>query len=97
MIGAVVGWIYNRSVANGPNPDVAAAHGRAVASGLIVGESLFGVLLAGVIVATGNATPFALVGDAFQVYAVPLAAVAFALTIFVLYRWSARLAQRIVT
>ncbi len=97
VLGAVVGWIYNRSVAKGPNPDIARRMGVLVASGLIVGESLFNVLLAGVIVKTGNATPFALVGDAFQVYAVPLAAVAFALTIFVLYRWSARLAQRIVT
>ncbi|MBV8364914.1 MAG: oligopeptide transporter, OPT family, partial [Candidatus Eremiobacteraeota bacterium] len=66
-----------------------------VASGLIVGESLFGVLLAGVIVATGNAAPFALVGDSFHRFAVPLAAIAFALTIWLLFTWAARLARRV--
>jgi hypothetical protein len=65
-----------------------------IASGLIVGESLFNVFLAGIIVATGNATPLAPAGDAFQRYATWLAAVVFVLTIVVLYRWSARLAQR---
>ncbi|HME81130.1 MAG TPA: oligopeptide transporter, OPT family [Candidatus Eremiobacteraceae bacterium] len=97
VVGAVAGWIYNRWVARGPNADIARRMGVLVASGLIVGESLFGVLLAGVIVSTGNATPFALVGDSFQVFAVPLAAIAFVVTIVALYRWSARLAQSIVT
>jgi putative OPT family oligopeptide transporter len=95
VIGAIVGWTYNRWVANGPNADVARRMGVLIAAGLIVGESLFGVLLAGVIVATGNATPFAVVGDAFQKYAVPLGAVVFILAIVALYRWSARLAQRV--
>ena len=65
VVGAVVGWIYNRWVAQKPGGDVARRMGVLVASGMIVGESLFGVLLAGVIVATGNASPFAIVGDAF--------------------------------
>jgi hypothetical protein len=62
---------------------------------LIVGESLFGVLLAGVIVASGNATPFALVGDSFQTIAMPLGGIVFAIVIFALYRWIARVSQRI--
>jgi len=95
VIGAIVGWAYNRWVAKGPNADVARRMGVLIAAGLIVGESLFGVLLAGVIVATGNATPFAVVGDAFQKYALPLGAVVFIATIVTLYRWSARLAQRV--
>ena len=95
VIGAVVGWAYNRYVAQRPNGDVAKRLGVLIASGLIVGESLFGVLLAGVIVATGKATPFALVGDAFQNIATPLGGVVFALLIFVLYRRSAQLAQRV--
>jgi putative OPT family oligopeptide transporter len=95
VIGAVGGWAYNRWVAKGPNAEVARRMGVLIASGLIVGESLFGVLLAGVIVATGNATPFAIVGDAFQKYAVPLGGVVFILAILALYRLSARLAQRV--
>ncbi len=37
-----------------------------LASGLIVGESLMGVLLAGIIGATGNQTPLAVVGESFE-------------------------------
>jgi len=95
VIGAVVGWAYKRWVNTRPHADVAKRMGVLVSSGLIVGESLFGVLLAGVIVASGNATPFAVVGDAFQRIAMPLGGVAFALAIFGLYRWSAQLAQRV--
>jgi putative OPT family oligopeptide transporter len=95
VAGAVVGWAYNRWVAKGPNAAIAKRIGVLVASGLIVGESLFGVLLAGVIVATGKATPFALVGDSFQAIAMPLGGIAFAIVTFVLYRWAARLAQGI--
>jgi len=94
VIGAVVGHWYNERVKRGPVPERAERLGVLVASGLIVGESLFGVVLAGVIVATGNASPFAIVGDSFQRFAVPLGAVAFVLTILALYGWSARLAQR---
>ena len=36
-----------------------------MASGLIVGESLFGVVVAALIVVTGNASPLAVVGDGF--------------------------------
>ena len=94
-VGAVVGWAYNRWVAKGPNAAIAKRIGVLVASGLIVGESLFGVLLAGVIVVTGKATPFAVVGDSFQSIAMPLGGIAFAIITFALYRWAARLAQRI--
>jgi putative OPT family oligopeptide transporter len=94
-VGAFVGWAYNRWVAKGPNAAIAKRVGVLVASGLIVGESLFGVLLAGVIVATGKATPFAVVGDSFQAIAMPLGGIAFAVVTFALYRWAARLAQGI--
>lgn len=97
VLGAVVGWAYNRWVKTRPNGEVARRLGVLVASGLIVGESLFGVLLAGIIVATGNSTPFAIVGDSFQRTSVVLGAVAFAIAIFALYRWSARHAQRMRT
>ena len=94
VIGAVVGWGYNRWVAGKPNGEVARRLGVLIASGLIVGESLFGVLLAGVIVVTGNATPFAVVGDAFQTPSMWLGSIAFAAVIYALYRWSAGLARR---
>jgi putative OPT family oligopeptide transporter len=94
VLGAVVGWAYNRWVAKGPNADIARRMGVLIASGLIVGESLFGVLLAGIIVATGNATPFAIFGDSFQNVATIIGAIAFAAAVVVLYRWSAGMARR---
>ncbi|MBC5824681.1 MAG: oligopeptide transporter, OPT family [Candidatus Eremiobacteraeota bacterium] len=97
VVGAVIGWAYNRSVQNSPNGDIAKRMGVLIASGMIVGESLFGVLLAGTIVASGKATPFAIVGDAFQPLAMLLAAIGFAVAIYWLYRWSARAAQRLGT
>jgi putative OPT family oligopeptide transporter len=97
VVGAVVGWVYNRWVQKRPNPDIARRLGVLVASGLIVGESLFTVLQAGTIVATKNDNPFAVVGDSFQTIALPLSAAAFTIAIVLLYRWSAHLAERVRT
>ena len=57
-----------------------------VASGLIVGESLFGVLNAGLIVATSNDAPLALVGADFG-RANAIGPIVFAALIVALYRW----------
>jgi putative OPT family oligopeptide transporter len=65
VLGAILGWAYNRWASRQTNPDRAKQLGVLVASGLIVGESLFGVVLAGIIVFSGNAAPLALVGDSF--------------------------------
>jgi putative OPT family oligopeptide transporter len=55
VIGAVVGFFYNRTVAGRSYGEVARRMGVLLASGLIVGESLFGVFNAATIVATQNA------------------------------------------
>ncbi len=94
VIGAVVGTLYNRWATRARNPEAAKRFGVLLASGLIVGESLFGVLLAGIIVATGKGTPLAIVGDSFATAATILGSLAFVLVIAGLYAWTARLAQR---
>jgi putative OPT family oligopeptide transporter len=93
-LGAIVGRIYDGWVTRKPNADAARRLGVLLASGLIVGESLFGVLLAGLIVATHREAPLALVPDSFIPIANVLGAVAFAAVAFVLYRWIAALARR---
>jgi len=65
VVGAVVGHWYNKRAKRSPQPERTARLGTLVASGLIVGESLFGVLLAGLIVASGKDTPLALVPATF--------------------------------
>jgi hypothetical protein len=62
-----------------------------MASGLIVGESLLGVLLAAVVVFSGRAAPLALVGDGFAEAAVWVGGIAFVATVVALYSWLNRL------
>jgi putative OPT family oligopeptide transporter len=81
VVGAIIGWIYNRSVRG----ERAERLGVLVASGMIVGESLFGVLNAGLIVAFGKDSPLAVVGSSFPATAV--AAIGFAGLIVLLYGW----------
>ncbi len=97
VIGAVVGWAYNRFVERGPNPDAAKRLGVLLASGLIVGESLFGVLLSGIIVFSGKGAPLALVGDSFLVPSEIIGGIAFVVLTIVLYRWVASLARKAIT
>ena len=57
-----------------------------MATGMIVGESLFGVLYAGIVVVSGRNAPFALVGDRFASFALIGGAVIFFTLIGLLYR-----------
>lgn len=94
VLGALVGRTYEAWVARGPHAESARQLGVLLASGLIVGESLFGVLLAGLIVATHREAPLALVGDAFQGTANIVGTILFFVLVVVLYRWIGRLARR---
>jgi putative OPT family oligopeptide transporter len=90
ILGALAGWAYDRWASGSPEPERAKRMGVLLASGLIVGESLFGVVLAGITVASNKSDPLALVGDAFAPAANWIGAIAFALAIAALYRWIAR-------
>jgi len=87
VVGAVVGWAYDRRAARTANPEGTRQLGVLMASGLIVGESLVGVLLAAIVVFSGKATPLALVGDGFAEAAVWVGGSVFAVTIIALYSW----------
>jgi putative OPT family oligopeptide transporter len=66
--GAVLSWLLTRRLAKpGGHVDaeVASRRGVLIASGLIVGASLVGVLMAAVIGASGSAAPLALAGPGF--------------------------------
>ena len=86
VVGAVVGHWYNRRTAGVRNPERAERLGVLVASGMIVGESLFGVINAGMIVATSKDAPIALVGADFAA-AKLIGTVAFIGLVVALYRW----------
>jgi len=90
VVGAVVGWLFNRAMDRRGNSEMAKRFGVLLASGLIVGESLLGVLTAGLIVATGSATPLALVGDGFAATATWIGVVFFGTVVALSYKWVAK-------
>ena len=94
VVGALAGWVYNRWVDRFPNPEAAKRLAVLLASGMIVGESLCGVLLAGIIVASGNGAPLALVGDSFANWSEVIGGIAFIALCTWLYRWAGGLAKR---
>jgi putative OPT family oligopeptide transporter len=89
VVGAVVGHWYNQRAARSAEPARAERLGTLVASGLIVGESLFGVVNAGLIVAFSKDAPMALVPEDFAP-AKWLGLAAFVALVFALYRWMLR-------
>jgi putative OPT family oligopeptide transporter len=91
VLGSIVGWYYNRLADRRPNPAGAKQLGVLLASGLIVGEGLIGVLIAALVAFSGKDYPLALVGDSFaNGPAVVIGTAALGVAIFLLYRWVAR-------
>ncbi|RSU70686.1 oligopeptide transporter, OPT family [Sphingomonas sp. S-NIH.Pt3_0716] len=82
-VGAVIGHFYNRWSLRQANPEFAERMGVLMATGFIVGESLFGVAFAGVVASTDSDAPLALVGESH--WAVPLSVLIFAGVIAALY------------
>lgn len=64
-IGAALGYVYNKWADKQANPQRSKRMGVLMATGLIVGESLFGVINAGIIAATSNGDALAVVGESF--------------------------------
>ena len=88
VVGAVIGWIYNRSIRG----ERAERLGVLVASGMIVGESLFGVINAGLIVGFNKDAPLAVVGPSFPADTVGV--LGFVGLIVLLYGWLKRRARK---
>ncbi|HVF37685.1 MAG TPA: oligopeptide transporter, OPT family [Sphingomicrobium sp.] len=88
-IGALLGWFYNRWAARQSNPAFAERIGTLMATGLIVGESLMGVVYAGLVYAAERAGSedaagvLAVVEENF--WAVPLGMLLFSAAIAYLY------------
>jgi len=90
VIGAICGFLYNRTVAGRSYGEVARRMGVLLASGLIVGESLFGVFNAATIVATQNPDWAAVLplGEGWPAMMIGIAV--FAALTFLLYSWIMR-------
>ncbi len=95
-LGAVLGKLYDRWAARGRAERVEHRKrlGVLLATGLIVGESLYGVLFAGLVGATGSDEPLAIVGEGFESWATVLGVLVFLGLIGWLYRNTRRAAER---
>ncbi|MDO7834258.1 oligopeptide transporter, OPT family [Sphingobium sp. HBC34] len=82
-VGALIGHVYNRWALRQAHPEFAERMGVLMATGFIVGESLFGVAFAGIVASTDSNAPLALVGE--SDWAVPLTILLFAGVIAALY------------
>jgi putative OPT family oligopeptide transporter len=89
IVGAVIGHWYDGRGRTMPNPERAQRLGTLVASGLIVGESIWGVINAGLIVGFSKDAPIALVPEDFAL-APWLGVIGFVGAIVWLYGWMLR-------
>lgn len=99
-VGAVIGHFYNRWAERRANPAFAERIGVLAATGLIVGESLFGVAFAGVLAWANrgnpvppNDTPLAVAGADFETIAFYVAPLLFFGLIALLYARTRKMAQ----
>lgn len=95
-IGAVAGALYNHWASRSDGDvDGKKRTGILLATGLIVGESIFGVIYAAVVAATGSDAPLALpfLTAGYQNVAGIVGVVVFVVVLAVLYRWTSRKAR----
>ena len=94
VVGAIVGFIFERRADRTPNPKSTRDLGVLLASGLIVGESVIGVIISAIVVFSAKAAPLGLVGPGFEHAGIVIGGLAFAVIAFLLYRWILGMASR---
>src|SRR2546423_1605064 len=92
VVGAVAGWVFDQRANRSARPEAAKQLGVLLASGLIVGESVIGVVISAIVVFSGVSAPLALVGLGFETAGRIIGGLAFAVIAVVLYRWILRMA-----
>ena len=92
-VGALIGHFYEKWATRTSNPDFAQRMGVLAATGLIVGESLFGVAFAGIVGASGSDAPLAVVGKNFETVGLVAAPIVFFGLIWLLYNRTRAMAR----
>ncbi|MGA9852795.1 MAG: oligopeptide transporter, OPT family [Gammaproteobacteria bacterium] len=95
VVGAIVGWWFNRRADHASRPEATKQLGTLLASGLIVGESLLGVVIAALVAFSGNPSPLALVGPRFTTASIWIGSIAFVVLVYVLYRWISQMGREV--
>src|SRR3954452_23490835 len=106
IVGAVVGWLYDRRADRTPRPEASKQLGVLLASGLIVGEGVIAVVISLIKAFSSKPAPLALVGPdgllakwipilaKFETAVIVIGGVTFAVIAVVLYRWILVMARR---
>jgi len=94
VVGTIVGWFFDRAADRTPRPKATKDLGVLLASGLIVGESIIGVVVSAIVVFSGVAAPLALVGAGYETAGKIIGGLAFAAIGFLLYRWVLGMASK---
>ena len=87
-LGALLGWFYDKWAARRANAEFAQRMGVLLATGLIVGESIMGVVYASIVAATQSDAPLALVEA--NPWAVPISIVLFLVVVIGFYAYTRR-------
>lgn len=87
-IGAILGTFYDKWAAKQSHPEFAKRMGTLLATGLIVGESLFGVINAGIIAAAGGESLLEIFEGGAS--ATVVGVVLFIIALTFIYRWTKR-------
>src|SRR5438477_212701 len=87
VVGAIVGWFFDRKADRTPRPESTKQLGVLLASGLIVGEGIIGVVISAIVVFSGKDAPLSVVGPAYETAGIIVGGAAFVVIAFVLYRW----------
>jgi putative OPT family oligopeptide transporter len=95
VVGALIGWLYDKMVDKDRMGEAAKRLGVLIASGFIVGESLFNVALAAIIYFSKNPEPLAVPFAPSEHVGMILALVAAAVVVAGLYGWARRSANKI--
>lgn len=91
VVGAVIGWLFDKRADRTPKPDATKQLGVLLASGMIVGEGIIGVVISALVVFSGKDFPLSVVGPAYETAGIIIGGLAFAVIAFVLYRWILRM------
>ncbi|MEP6940902.1 MAG: oligopeptide transporter, OPT family, partial [Rudaea sp.] len=95
VVGAIAGAYYDRRAESATKPEATKQLGVLLASGMIVGEGLIGVVIAAIVAFSGRDFPLGLVGDEFAGGpALWIGGLAFVIVMMALYRWIARLGRK---
>lgn len=85
IVGTVLGHYYDKWAEAQRDPETAKRMGVLGATGLIVGESLFGVAYAGIVASSGSDAPLAVVGESFETTSMGVGALVFVALVWWVY------------